>query len=230
MEKQGTSNANRLVYRKLEGKKIQIFFLKINPKLGLKGKKVSSLVFFDKEQCLYGILDGKLLYLDGSMNPKVIAKIQISQEISSNPNILRKDRAEKYLFVQTSKTTIQILSNVEGGRLIMYSMVELRKGTGIIDFVPFGDKKLVVITEDGFVCPYTFNENYSKRLKSPKLVLKSNELLSKCKISRDDKTLIMTSRSTNNLLFQVYSFDVEPEEATFTFSCFYGNDILQKQV
>ena len=142
------------------------------PSLGLKGTKVTSLVFFDKSQCLYGIMDGKLMYLDGAMKPKFISKIQISTDVAFHPFILRKDKSEKYLYVQTNKNTIQILSNVSGGRLSMFSMIEMRKGNGICDFQPFSDKKLVVITEDGFVCPYTFNENYSKRLKSPKLVLK----------------------------------------------------------
>lgn len=131
------------------------------------------MAFFDKEQCLYSIVDGKLLFLDGLMKPRYIAKVQLAADISKNHSVLKKSKSEQFLFVQTSRNTIQILSSIEGGRLSLYSMIELRKGTGIQDFQPFGDKKLVIITEDGFVCPYTFNENYSKRLKSPKLVLKS---------------------------------------------------------
>ena len=185
------------------------------------------MVFFDKAQCLYVILDGKLVHLDGQMSPKCIAKIQIAQDVAHKPYIIKKDKSENFLHVQISMNVVQIHSQVDSGRLSLFSMVELRKGAGITDFQPFFDKKLLLITEDGFVCPYTFNENYSKRLKSPKLVLKAGEQLSKCRISRDDCSLILTSKTDKNRLFQIYNFNIEPESCSITFQSFYANDQLE---
>ena len=169
--------------------------------------------------------------------PKPLLQAQIFdpafKQIYEPNQKLKLDKTQRYLFTQSSKREIKIFSGLGSTHSQFYSMLQVRKGDKIIDFVPYHAKKVIAVTGDGFICPYTFDTNYSKRLKSPKLVLKQYEVLDKAEICSNEKYLVLASKQVlsgeeeplEERFFQLYLFLVS-EDSSLVFCNYFNYEAL----
>lgn len=126
--------------------------------------------------------------------------------------------SQEYLALQYSSQKILVLKEEEdieqSNTLGVKGVIKLTKGSRISDFACFAYQKLLCISNDGFICPFLFNNSEFKRLKSPKLALNGKETLSEirnCDRQRYFCVMSKIKKKQSTIPYNIYLFFMDHE-------------------
>lgn len=194
-------------------------------------RRISSIQFSSKKnQLFYLSLDHKgktaisrISLGDKDMESEIVSKkfSKPSSEACAKRNFERhqKLKLEKsnqdYLALQYNQKKIMIMREEESKNsekiLKLKGVIKLTKGSRISDFACFAYQKIICVSEDGFICPFLFNNSEFKRLKSPKLGLGETEVLTGVKNCEKQRYFCVVSSTKNGqkseiLPYKIYLF------------------------
>lgn len=148
--------------------------------------------------------DKQLLYKIN--NNDTMAVIYDEIEYSAAPNRqMRLDASGNVLFLQTGSTEITAVGDLESDNPKVIGLLNHIPGDKIIDFHAYGDSALVVLSGDGFVSCFSFNQgmNMFRLLAATRVPLQENEVASSLAVSTYcNKIFIATLRLKDNITLQ----------------------------